>query len=663
MLDGLTKAPLKPYQRLEILRTFLITKLKFELVLGSAHRNTLRKIDRLVRDKVRMWLRLPKDTTLAFMHSKIDEHGLGIPCLETTFPLEQRSKCERLVNFGTTEVANIVQCKAVVSDLVVANAPISVYGILVNSKSEEDKAWREALVKTHDCVDLANVQVDKGGFYWLRNPRRVFPRLFIRGLQLRSGLLTTKVRNSRGGRRDPADSCCRGLCGGPESIGQKCSITHEARCARHNRVVQLIDRLLRARGRSVFVEPIIPNASTFCKPDLVVRSGSFILVMDVTIALRRLALHRGRPLRRHRCSQCGQLGHKDEYCRSRHIDSGPTTCKWRYTPKFNSRLRPKSVGRFLSLLTTCQVNAPVRRKFLSLRINGFPARLQLNTVSDITVTSENLWRTLGRPPIRRTSQSATGACGGLLQLTGQLQCCVSFRGTTINGSCYVSRSNLNFLGLEWTEQLGLFDLPIQTICNQVRSPAALCNSTAQIAQRPVPYADLTVVDPELKRFEEQCVLIPAIEPLTSPTVTATINTVRRPFSQHGPTETIVSDNGTQFTSGQFRESHRRNSNGQAERFVDTPKRALLKSRGEGASEEISQRLPLNYLTTPNKLLSSNQSPAKGLMDRKLRTSLTSIIPTKQPDRKQFFQTDTPQYQFNHLSMPVIIDPVTTSGQK
>ncbi|KAA3673421.1 uncharacterized protein DEA37_0002514 [Paragonimus westermani] len=192
MLDSLTKAPLKPYQRLEILRTFLIRKLKFELVLGSAHRNTLRRIDRLVRDKVRMWLRLREDTTLAFMHSKIDGHGLGIPCLETTIPLEQRSKCERLVNSGTTEVANIVQCKAVVSDLVVANAPISVYGIMVNSKSEEDKAWREALIKTHDCVDLANVQVDKGGFYWLRNPRHVFPRSFIRRLQLHGGLLTTK---------------------------------------------------------------------------------------------------------------------------------------------------------------------------------------------------------------------------------------------------------------------------------------------------------------------------------------------------------------------------------------------------------------------------------------------------------------------------------------
>ncbi|KAF7251390.1 Retrovirus Pol polyprotein from type-1 retrotransposable element R2 [Paragonimus skrjabini miyazakii] len=276
-----------------VMHKVLSKRLKFELVVGNAHRNTLRKLDRLIREKIRAWLRSPKDTTLAFMHSKIDGHGLGIPCLETTIPLEQRAKCERLVNSGTLEVANIVQCKAVMSDITVANVSILVYGKPVGSKLEEGKAPKEALVKTNDGADLMNVQVDRASFYWLRNHRYVFPRLYIRGLQLRGGLLNTKVRSSRGYRRASEDSRCRGLCGCPESIGhilQKCSVTHDARCARHNRVVQMIGRLLRARGQTVFTEPIIPSVSTFCKPDLVVGWGSSILVMDVTIvSYRRLA--------------------------------------------------------------------------------------------------------------------------------------------------------------------------------------------------------------------------------------------------------------------------------------------------------------------------------------------------------------------------------------
>ncbi|KAF8563781.1 hypothetical protein P879_11947 [Paragonimus westermani] len=290
MLESLTRAPLKPHQRLEVLKSFLIPKLKFELVLGNAHRNTLRKLDRLIRNRLRGWLRLPKDTTLAFLHTKIDGHGLGISCLETVIPLEQRAKFERLMNSGTPVVACTVQSKAVMTDIAAANVPIRVYRKLVSSKLEEEEAWKEALVKTHDGADLLNAEVDRASFHWLRNPQYVFPRLFIRGLQLRGGLLNTKVRSSRGNRRAPDDMRCRGLCGCPESVGhimQKCALTHDTRCARHNRVVQRVGKLLSARGHTVFTEPIIPSGSTFCKPDLVVGCGSSILVMDVTIVNTR----------------------------------------------------------------------------------------------------------------------------------------------------------------------------------------------------------------------------------------------------------------------------------------------------------------------------------------------------------------------------------------
>ncbi|KAA3671572.1 uncharacterized protein DEA37_0007351 [Paragonimus westermani] len=226
MLDSLSRAPLKPHQR-----------------------TTLRKLDRLIRDSVRGWLRLPKDTTLDFIHSKIDDHSLGIPSLETVLPLEQRAKVEGLVNSVTPAVANTVQCKAVMSDIEVVNVPVLFYVKPVGWNSEEEAAWNEVLVKTHDGADLINVEVDKAGFYWVHNPQLVFLRLFIRGLQLRGGLLNTKVRISRCNRRASDDLRCRGLCGCFGSVGhilQKCALTHEARCARHNRVVQTVGKMLSA---------------------------------------------------------------------------------------------------------------------------------------------------------------------------------------------------------------------------------------------------------------------------------------------------------------------------------------------------------------------------------------------------------------------------------
>ena len=43
---------------------------------------------------------------------------------------------------------------------------------------------------------------DAASVDWLRNPQRVFPHLFIRGIALRAGTLPCKARASRGRRAE-----------------------------------------------------------------------------------------------------------------------------------------------------------------------------------------------------------------------------------------------------------------------------------------------------------------------------------------------------------------------------------------------------------------------------------------------------------------------------
>jgi len=114
-------------------------------------------------------------------------------------------------------------------------------------------------------------------------------------------------------------------------------------------------------------------------------------------------------------------------------------------------------------------------------------------------------------------------------------------------------------------------------------------------------------------------------------------------AQHGVPETIVSDNGTQFTLREFREFCKANavshilsppyypqSNGCAERFVDTFKRGLLKLRREGDVDKFLDTFLLVYRTTPSATLPQQRCPAEQFFGRKSRTSMDLLLLTKQP---------------------------------
>jgi transposase InsO family protein len=123
----------------------------------------------------------------------------------------------------------------------------------------------------------------------------------------------------------------------------------------------------------------------------------------------------------------------------------------------------------------------------------------------------------------------------------------------------------------------------------------------------------------------------------------TVAILRKLCAQHGVPETIVSNNGTQFTSYEFKEFCRVNaiihilsppyhpqSNGRAECFVNTFKRGLLKLRGEGNVDKILDTFLLAYRTTPCSTLPQQRCLAELFFGWKPRTTLDLLLPTKQP---------------------------------
>ncbi|MGL5293946.1 MAG: reverse transcriptase domain-containing protein, partial [Aeromonas sp.] len=283
-LEEVRTAPLKPHQRLSILRDFMIPKLIHGLVLGEAHRNTLKKMDMLIRRAVRLWLRLPKDTSLGLLHSTTKQGGLSIPSLQITIPLAQKTRFQKLLRSADSLIQAVIHTKVFRSTL--RRTEIPVRKTLVLNSEDAKSEWACKLVSSCDGRDLSETDVDEGSHLWLCNPERVFPRLFIRGIQLRGGTWSTKARASRGRSWQAMDKKCRGGCQDVETLNhilQRCARTHDARCARHNRVLRLLCRKLHRCSLTTSIEPIIPYRRTHMKPDIIVHQSERLLVLDVTV--------------------------------------------------------------------------------------------------------------------------------------------------------------------------------------------------------------------------------------------------------------------------------------------------------------------------------------------------------------------------------------------
>ena len=93
-LNNITRAPLKPHQRMLILRKFLVPRILHELVLAPVGDGWLRWLDTALRANVHLWLKLPNDTPVCFFHAGVADGGLAVPSLWYSIPVIRRKRLE-----------------------------------------------------------------------------------------------------------------------------------------------------------------------------------------------------------------------------------------------------------------------------------------------------------------------------------------------------------------------------------------------------------------------------------------------------------------------------------------------------------------------------------------------------------------------------------------
>lgn len=289
-LDRITKAPLKPQQRLEILRQYIIPRLLHTLHLGSALSSKfLLETDNSIRKTVRRWLRLPTSSPTAFIYAPVKMGGLGILSLRTSVPIARLDRIERMRSSSSPVIAAVSAHPSVLKDWSAAQTLMRYQGAELHSKKDEKSFWANALYDNIDGRSLRQAGDAPFTHSWVRDGNRFLSgREFTQMIHLRVNALPTRARLARG--RPSMPTSCRIGCSHPETITHLglCPSVADNVSKRHNDVVDKLARHLRdVRGNTVVKEVTFradPSSLTgSLRPDLLITRGDSATIIDVQV--------------------------------------------------------------------------------------------------------------------------------------------------------------------------------------------------------------------------------------------------------------------------------------------------------------------------------------------------------------------------------------------
>ncbi|XP_042143722.1 uncharacterized protein LOC121834054 [Ixodes scapularis] len=281
LLERLSTAPLKPQQRLVLLKHYLLPRFYHRGTFSHVTAKLLRRLDTCVRLRIRGWLRLPHDTPVGYFHAPVESGGLGIPALRHTLP---RLKIQRMAMLRMSDVpacGDAVKCPALKLEEQKAMNLLTVNG--TTAKDVKDH-WAELL---HNSVDGAHMRTCKEvpeSQQWVSDGTRLLSgRDFVDCAKLRINAIPTLARTSRGRNQDIS---CRAGCRQNETLGhvlQQCERTHGERIKRHNGIVDYLCKKFKVDKWSVEREPCINTKEGTRFPDIVIRKGDRTAIVDVQV--------------------------------------------------------------------------------------------------------------------------------------------------------------------------------------------------------------------------------------------------------------------------------------------------------------------------------------------------------------------------------------------
>lgn len=279
-IQKVSRAKLKPQQRLLILRQYVLPRHLHKLVLGKTNQGMLRDVDKVTRKFARKWLHFPTDVPNAYLHSAHRHGGLGVFSLELGIPRMRLDRIQKFVD-QDSEVAKALSGSSYAQKQIKAcNAILEKAGVVKATKQEVTENWKTQLEAKIDTRDISCG--DPVSHDWLKRGNGMSGGEFVRLNHIRAGCLPTTARLARG---REGDTRCRGGCEATETnyhVIQQCKFSKGGRLLRHNRVVDLVSKTL-GKHMDVHREPRLLTTEGLKIPDIIAIRGSNAWVMDAQI--------------------------------------------------------------------------------------------------------------------------------------------------------------------------------------------------------------------------------------------------------------------------------------------------------------------------------------------------------------------------------------------
>ena len=295
LLERTTKAPLKPYQRMCILRTNILPKFNHRLMFNKVSCQVLTQLDKEIRAHVRLWLKLPKDVPNSAFYADLSSGGLGLLCLRQRIPLLKKQRIGRMGESEDPLVRILVTTEPSRTNLQQWSKRCRFEGKAYNSKLELSELTRASLWKTCDGKGLRTVvspSVSRPSFRQLGYDKTSLKAAQqIGAIGVRLNCLNTPARKNRGGQNPPEYNYCD-KCPGVRRvatlghISQSCPATHGLRVKRHDKIVQKLKTYFEAKESiiTVLVEPHLKcGTQALRKPDIIVNTGKSVEIIDVQV--------------------------------------------------------------------------------------------------------------------------------------------------------------------------------------------------------------------------------------------------------------------------------------------------------------------------------------------------------------------------------------------